>query len=61
MAYHAPQGNHLDEKDIQHPTSRRKDAGIFQDSQSMDRGWQDQSIDGNQDAKRSHTLALARS
>lgn len=48
------------EENLQHETGRREDASVVSDAQPVARGWQDQGLNRDQDAERSHALALAR-
>ena len=47
------------EEDLQHQTGRRKDARLVSDAQPLARGWQDQTLNRDQDADWPHALALA--
>ena len=46
------------EKDLQHATGRRENARFVQNAQSLARGWQDQTLDGDRDAHWPDALAL---
>ena len=48
------------EKNLQHPAGRSEDARLFQNAKPLAGPREDQAFNGNQDAERTHTLALER-
>jgi hypothetical protein len=46
------------EQELQHPASRREDARVVSDPQSLARRWEDQTVNGDQDAHWPDALAM---